>query len=223
MRYYQGGRRVPGSLAGAIRGGLAFMILSLVGSVSPTTGQETVGDVEIVVAYHSETGNTERMAGAICEGIRRSPASKCILKRVEEVTEAELESMDGLLLGGPVHWANLSSSVKSFIDRLGAQMLANKRIGPEAAPESDVDFRTAGAFVTGGSVASGKELARIGMLSAFLNLRFVLVGGEDDDGFGTFGAQATTGPDDPGLDESELAEARAYGERFAMVTRSLRR
>jgi NAD(P)H dehydrogenase (quinone) len=36
-------------------------------------------------------------------------------------------------------------------------------------------------------------------------------------GGGAFGASATTGPDSPGIDEKELATARALGKRVAEV------
>jgi NAD(P)H dehydrogenase (quinone) len=36
-------------------------------------------------------------------------------------------------------------------------------------------------------------------------------------GGGAFGASATTGPDSPGIDEKELAEARSLGRRVAEV------
>ena len=53
-------------------------------------------------------------------------------------------------------------------------------------------------------------------------MRFVVIGGVDEEGYGTLGAQATTGPSDPGLNEKELSEARRFGERFARLTRQIR-
>src|ERR1035438_8194747 len=84
------------------------------------------------------------------------------------------------------------------------------------------DGRTAGAFCTGGAVAMGKDIARLSILSAFLPMRFTLIGGVDDQGFGTLGPEATTGPADPGLSEKELDEGRRFGERFARMTRQIR-
>jgi NAD(P)H dehydrogenase (quinone) len=42
-------------------------------------------------------------------------------------------------------------------------------------------------------------------------------------GGGGFGASATTGPDSPGIDEKELAEARALGKRVAEVAAVVKR
>lgn len=168
----------------------------------------------LLVAYHSQTGNTESLARAVERGAASVANVEVLLRRVEDVRDQEIVGADGILVGTPVHWASLAAPVKGFLDRVGNVLSESKAIDREA--------RTGGAFCTGGATASGKELARIAILAAFLNMRFVLVGGVAADGFGTLGAQATTGPEDPGLSESELAEARRFGERFARVTQGLK-
>jgi NAD(P)H dehydrogenase (quinone) len=42
-------------------------------------------------------------------------------------------------------------------------------------------------------------------------------------GGGGFGASATTGPDSPGIDAKEIAEARDLGKRVAEVTALVKR
>lgn len=42
-------------------------------------------------------------------------------------------------------------------------------------------------------------------------------------GGGGFGASASTGPDSPGIDDKELAEARELGKRVAEVAGILKR
>lgn len=173
--------------------------------------------VKILIAYDSRTGNTESLARAVAEGAGSVAGVEVVLRRQPEVEADEIASADGILVGTPVHWANLSAETKAFLDRIGGALAAAGEIGADSSPRD----RTGGAFVTGGSVASGKELARLSILAAFLNLKFVVLGGVDAAGFGTLGAQATTGPSDPGLSELELDEARRSGERFATLTKRL--
>lgn len=177
-----------------------------------------VSSSTILIAYDSRTGNTEAFARAILEGVESVEGADGLLRKQSDVEDAEIAGADGILVGTPVHWGNLSAETKTFIDRIGGVLAAGGEIGPDSTPTN----RTAGAFVTGGSPASGKELARIGILTSFLNFKFVLIGAEDAAGFGTLGAQATTGPSDPGLSEAELEEARRYGARFATLTKKLR-
>lgn len=173
----------------------------------------------ILVAYDTRTGHTERMARAIAEGVGSVEGAHAVLRAQEDVTEDELAAAAGILVGSPVHWGNLSADTKVFLDRVGSLLVERKELGRDAAPH----YRAAGAFVTGGSVSSGKELARLAILTAFVNMRFVIVGGVDADGFGSLGAQATTGDADPGVSEEELDEARRVGKRFAEVTLRLSR
>ena len=69
-----------------------------------------------------------------------------------------------------------------------------------------------GAFVTGASISNGKETAMMGILNAMLINQMIVVSGG-----GAFGAGATTGLDAPGVDDKELATARALGQRIAEV------
>lgn len=168
----------------------------------------------ILIAYDSRTGNTERMARAIADGVSELPGIRAVVKRTSGVQEEDIVSSSGIILGSPVHWGSLSAESKSFLERVGDALVRAKELGPGSTPK----LRTAGAFVSGSAVSSGKELARIAILAGFLNMRFVAVGGEEADGFGNLGAQATTGESDPGLSEKEISEARRFGVRFATVT-----
>jgi NAD(P)H dehydrogenase (quinone) len=171
----------------------------------------------VLVVFDSRTGHTERMARAVAEGVAQVEGVQAIVRGREDVRDDEILSASGIVLGSPVHWASLSPESKSFLERVGKVLAEAKELGPGSTPRT----RAAGAFVTGGAVSSGKELARLAILAAFLNMRFVVVGGEEADGFGTLGAQATTGETDPGLSEAELEEARRFGKRFASMTLAL--
>src|SRR5262245_7559510 len=69
----------------------------------PTEG----GTVEVLVAYYSLTGNTEQMAGGVVEGVKRVPGAVVRLKKVEDVSQKDLEVADAIVLGCPTYYANL--------------------------------------------------------------------------------------------------------------------
>ncbi|MCH7667520.1 MAG: flavodoxin family protein [Acidobacteria bacterium] len=165
----------------------------------------------VLVAYYSETGNTEALGRALVEGMTSVAGVEPVFRKVSEASDDDIRRADGILIGTPVYWASLHARVKEFIDRVGRVL--DQEIHGEG--------RTAGAFCTGGAAASGKELARLTILAAFLNMRFVIIGGLEVDGFGTLGAEATTGPADPGLSEQEIEAARRSGARFARITAEL--
>lgn len=177
----------------------------------PDQIKEVVG-TRILVAYYSETGNTEALGRALVDGMTSVPGVEPVFRKVSEVSDDDIRRADGLLVGTPVYWASAHARVKEFIDRVG-------RVLDQA---THGEGRTAGAFCTGGAAASGKGLARLTILAAFLNMRFVIIGGLEVDGFGTLGAEATTGPSDPGLSEQEIEAARRTGARFARITAEIK-
>jgi len=170
--------------------------------------------VRILIAYHSETGNTEKMAQAIRKGAASVEGVEVTLRKTVDVKDQEILQADGIIVGTPVQWSNVTAETKRFLDRVGAVLWKAKTNG---------DGRTAGAFCTGGGVAMGKDVARLSILSALLTMRFTVIGGVDDSGFGTLGPEATTGPDGHGVGDKEQKEAQNFGERFASMTRKLHR
>jgi NAD(P)H dehydrogenase (quinone) len=170
--------------------------------------------VRILIAYHSRTGNTEKMAVAVREGAASVAGVEIVLRKVAEVSADDIVKADGIVLGTPVEWASLSAEAKRFIDRVG------EALGKASAAYGE--GRTAAVFCTGGSPSNGQEMARMSAIAAFLAMRFVIVGGVNDEGFGSLGPQAVTGGEPPGVSARELADARRFGERFARLTRQMR-
>ena len=73
------------------------------------------------------------------------------------------------------------------------------------------------AFATRGQISSGKEVTMLTILAAMLGNQMIVVSGG-----GAFGASATTEGESPGIDDKELAEAKALGRRVADVTKLIR-
>ena len=169
--------------------------------------------VRILVAYHSQTGNTETLARAVGEGVASVAGVELTLRKVADATSTEIAKADGLIIGTPVHWHNLSADTKRFLDRVAESLAPGKTWG---------EGRTAGSFCTVGGGSGGQEMARMSILSALLAMRFVVIGGVTGEGYGSLGPVATTGMTPPGVSTAARAEARQFGERFARLTRQFR-
>jgi NAD(P)H dehydrogenase (quinone) len=178
-----------------------LLAVTAVGAASP---------VRILIAYHSRTGNTEKMAAAVREGAVSVTGVEIVLRKVAEVTSDDIVKADGIVLGTPVEWGNLSAEAKRFLDRVGEAL--------GKAGTTWGEGRTAAVFCTAGNPSNGQEMARMGAIAAFLGMRFVIVGGVNGDGFGSLGPQAVTGGKPPGVNDGDRAEARRFGERFARLT-----
>lgn len=144
------------------------------------------------------------MAEAVVEGAQRVPGTEVVLKRVSQVTADDLFSSDALIVGSPVYWSNMSGEVKTFFD--------NWQFKFGVFPEFKMKNKVGAAFATGGQVSSGKEVTMLTILAAMLGNQMIVVSGG-----GAFGASATTEGDSPGIDNKELADAQALGQRVADV------
>ena len=176
----------------------------------PVSADEPVPTtVKVLVAYHSVSGNTERMAEAVVEGAKSRPGTTVVLKRVGQVTADDLFSSDAIVVGSPVYWSNMSGEVKTFFD--------NWQFKFGVFPEFKMRNKIGAAFATGGQISSGKEVTMLTILAAMLGNQMIVVSGG-----GAFGASATTEGDSPGIDKKELADAQALGRRVAEVAAMLR-
>ena len=160
--------------------------------------------VKVLVAYHSLSGNTERMAEAVVDGAKSVSGTEVLLKRVGKVTADDLFSADAVIVGSPVYWSNMSGEVKTFFD--------NWQFKFGVFPEFKMKNKIGAAFATGGQVSSGKEVTMLTILAAMLGNQMIVVSGG-----GAFGASATTEGDSPGIDKKESADAKALGRRVAEV------
>lgn len=179
---------------------LAAALLTLVFASTPIAAQRT-DSAHVLVTYHSVTGYTRHMAEAVAMGARTVEGVRVTLLPIDSVSTGLLESADGIVVGSPVHWANMSAEVKRFID--GWPFLQD-RIGA--------------AFATGGGDTGGKEHVVVSLLLAMLNHGMVVAGPLYDDGgfrYGTYGASADTGAEPPG--NRELDDAHRLGERIARL------
>jgi NAD(P)H dehydrogenase (quinone) len=173
------------------------------------------GAVQVLVAYYSLTGNTEQMAGGVAEWVKQVPGAVAHLKKVEEVSQKDLEAAEGIVLGCPTYYANIPGRMKAVIDDWAWKM--------------KVDFtdKVGGAFATGGGQVGGKEHVVMSLVMFMLSNRMIVAGPlyrNDKTGsvWGEVGAAAMTGPLDPGVSQGELDSARRLGERVARLAQKLR-
>ncbi len=173
-------------------------------------GAEPSPVIKVLVAYHSVTGNTEKMAQGVVDGAREVPGTSAVIKRVGQVTRDDLFSADALVVGSPVYWSNMAGEVKTFFDDW------QRKFG--VFPELKMRDKVGAAFATGGQVSGGKELTMLSILAAMLGNQMIVVSGG-----GAFGASATTEGGSPGIDDAELVAAKSLGRRVAEVTRVVKR
>jgi len=70
---------------------------------------------QVLVAYYSRTGKTEKMADYIAEGVRMAGHTAEVLKISEIKSEKDLQAYDGLMLGCPTYHRDMTENMKTFL------------------------------------------------------------------------------------------------------------
>jgi NAD(P)H dehydrogenase (quinone) len=184
--------------------GVAAVTASPLLAASATQAQ--VAAVNVLVAYHSVTGITERMAQQVAEGARSISGANVVLKRVGTVIAQDLLSSDAIIIGSPVHFGNMSCEVKTFFGDWSLKFDLCRTLG--------MRNKVGGAFATGGPLYGGKEFTITAILEAMLRNSMIVVSAGG--GFG-FDASRTTWPDSPSMGDQTLVAAHALGKRIVEV------
>jgi len=71
--------------------------------------------MKILIVYDSKTGHTEKMAQSVARGAE-TVGAKVTLKRAEAVTLQEFQKADGIIMGSPTYFGQMSSKLKHIID-----------------------------------------------------------------------------------------------------------
>jgi len=166
--------------------------------------------VRVLVAYHSQTGNTKQMAEALAAGAASVEDVSATTKSIETVSKQDLEEADAIALGSPVYMGDAAAEVRAAMVRWSVEFGFWDSRG--------LENKVGAVFATGAMPSNGKELTMMSLATGLLQFGVVLVSP-----YGSLGASATTYKPDPGVDEAESKIARDLGRRLAEVAGRMKR
>ena len=158
--------------------------------------------MQVLVVYHSVTGNTKRLAEEIAAGVKEVEGVEVVLRSTREVTAQDFLASAGIIAGSPVYYGSMAAELKAVFDRL-------------------VDYRDemadkiGAAFATSGHPSGGKETTILSILQAML-INGMIVVGDPLEASGHYGVACCGRPD-----ARTLAEARLLGRRVASLVKKL--
>ncbi len=109
---------------------------------------------KVLVTYYSRSGNTEKMARMIADGLSTKDLA-VDLKTVEEVDIDTLPSYDGFIVGSPNYFGTMAWPVKKFVDESVKYF-------------KKLDGKAAAAFTSEGMIGGGGDTVVLDILKAFL-------------------------------------------------------
>ena len=155
--------------------------------------------MRILIVYDSRTGNTEKMAHAVAEGVE-STEVKAILRKVDEASVDELPLVKGVILGSPVYYGLPSSRIKQFIDE-------------SIKYHGKLEGKVGGAFASAGGTHTGAETTIIALLESLMVHGMVVQGTSSKN---HYGAASVGAPDD-----DDIEVCRKMGTRIGELVKKL--
>jgi len=195
---------------------------------------------KLLVLYHSSYGHTETLAYAMAHGVRAVEDIRVTVKRVPELMPddvmaaagmkveqpapvaepAELAEYDGIILGTPTRFGNMTSQMRYFFDQTGPLWAAGALIGK------------VGSVFTSSATGGGNESTILTTWPTLAHHGMVIVGLpyaaqelldiSAPRGGSPYGAGTLAGPDGSRKpSDSELAMARFQGRHVASIAKKL--
>jgi len=137
----------------------------------------------IAIVYQSRLGSVEKMARLIARGVESIDGCSALLRTVPEVSNDperlndiaesgdpyidldELKNCDGLILGSPTRFGNMSAPMKFFLDSTSSLWMSGALVG-----------KPAGVFTSSSSMHGGQESTLLSMMIPLLHHGMLISG-----------------------------------------------
>lgn len=156
---------------------------------------------KVIVVYHSRTGNTEKMAFAIAAGAKQVEGVEVTVKKADETSLEDLLNADGIIMGAPTYYGQMSAKLKTLIDE-------------SVKIHGKLEGKVGAAFTSSGGTASGAETTLLSIIQTMLVHGMIVQGRASDK---HYGAAAVGSPN-----EKELGSCRTLGKRVASLVAKLK-
>jgi len=70
----------------------------------------------VLIIYYSRSGNTEKMAKLVADGVLKEKKVEVEVKPVKDVQVEELLDADGIIIGSPTYYGSMASEIKKLLD-----------------------------------------------------------------------------------------------------------
>ena len=72
---------------------------------------------DILIIFHSQTGNTEKMAKAVARGVDDVANARAVLKRAANAVAQDLRDCSAFVICSPEYFGYMAGALKDFFDR----------------------------------------------------------------------------------------------------------
>lgn len=193
---------------------------------------------KILVLYHSRLGSVEKLASLIARGVESIENCEAIIRTVPNVSTAieadegsvpesgapyatldDLKICDGLILGSPTRFGNMSAEMKHFLDSTSSIWMSG-----------DLQGKPAAVFSSSSSMHGGQESTLLSMMNPLLHHGMLIVGipysekalSKTSTGGTPYGATHVAGSNNQNpISDDEKTLSIALGKRVAEIASRL--
>ena len=155
---------------------------------------------QVLILYYTRTGNTEKMARLIEEGVKEAGA-KALVKPVAEASLDDLHASDAIIIGSPTYYGLPAAEVIKLID-------------DSVKMHGRLDGKVGAAFSSSANIGGGNETVIMSIIQAMLVHGMVVQGIPKGDHYGPVSIGS---PDDRASRQCKL-----LGERVAKLALKLK-
>jgi NAD(P)H dehydrogenase (quinone) len=155
---------------------------------------------QILVLYHSKSGNTKKLAEAVARGAGEVADVNVVMKSASEVAVSDFTQSNGIIAGSPVYFGTMAAELKAVFDQfVGVRRKMENKIGA--------------AFATSGDATGGKETTILSIIQAMLIYGMIVIG-DPMKATGHYGTACTGSPD-----ETTMKRGAELGKRTAELAK----
>jgi NAD(P)H dehydrogenase (quinone) len=140
--------------------------------------------VKVLIVFDSRSGNTEKMAWAVAEGVKQVQGVDVEVKKVDQTILEDLLNADGIIMGSPTYYGQMSAKLKDLIDK-------------STEIHGKLEGKVGAAFTSSGGTATGAETTLLSILQAMLIHGMIIQGRSNNK---HYGAAVVGTPTEDGLE-----------------------
>jgi NAD(P)H dehydrogenase (quinone) len=154
---------------------------------------------KILIIYYSRSGNTQKMAELIAEGVKKESLIAEV-KPVGETHADDLVKVEAIIIGSPTYYGTMSAEIKKLFD-------------DSVKFHGKLDGKIGAAFASSANIGGGNETTILDILNAMLIHGMIIQGDPQGDHYG---------PVSIGAPDSRVEkQCVRFGQRIAQLVKKV--
>jgi len=82
----------------------------------------------VLIVYHSQTGNTEKLAQSVAKGVSQTENAHAMFKHASHVTSHDMRDSEAIVICSPEYFGYMAGAIKDLFDRTYEELKDDPKI-----------------------------------------------------------------------------------------------